>query len=207
MYVNIHTHHADERNDVMCVVNLPSGEQAIPEEGLFSVGVHPWDVDSLVPARLANICRILQQERVAAVGEIGLDKLSENGYEFQEPVFETQIKMANLLQKPIIIHCVKAYNELLRHKEMMTTPAIIHGFRGKPQLMDELCRAGFYISFGNRMNEESLLQTPANRLFFETDNDEDADIKEIYIRAAKIRKCSASELETQIESNFRTIFP
>ncbi|HOU68740.1 MAG TPA: TatD family hydrolase [Paludibacteraceae bacterium] len=206
MYINIHTHKVDERDDVKCIVNLPSDVKEIPDEGRFSVGVHPWDVDHLVHAKLSDICRLLQERNVVAIGEIGLDQLSENGYERQETVFETQIKMANLLQKPIIIHCVKAYNEIVRYKGTISVPAIIHGFRGKPQLADQLCRAGYFISFGNKFNEESLIQTPTNRLFLETDDDEEADIKEIYERVAALRNCSVEELKKQIERNYEGIF-
>ena len=76
----------------------------------------------------------------------------------QLEVFKGQIELSEREEKPLIIHCVKAIDGLLRlrrdlHPKM---PWMFHGFRGKPQQLRSLLAAGFYVSFGFHYNEESL---------------------------------------------------
>ena len=75
------------------------------------------------------------------------------------------------LDKPLVIHLVKAMSELLKLKQQIkpANPWIIHGFRGKAALAEECLRHGFYLSFGEKYQEEALRITPAGRLFLETD--------------------------------------
>lgn len=204
MYINIHTHNIELRENVCSVVNFKIEESLPDYRGLYSIGIHPWEIRSLSSYDSNKLLSKLSDEQAFAIGEIGLDKLAECDMALQIELFKTQIEIANRLKKPIIIHCVKAFNELLLLKREIKTNAIIHGFRGKPQLMKDLCKAGFFISFGEKFNEDSLKEVPMDRLFLETD-DAKIDIQSIYQTAAKIKQCDISILEKSIEENFQKI--
>ena len=79
--------------------------------------------------------------------------------------------LSETLRKPLILHIVKAFPEIIALKKQWrpTQPWIIHGFRGKPQLARELLAHGFHLSFGKKYNPASLARTPPSRLLHETD--------------------------------------
>lgn len=204
MLINIHTHRREERPAIRSILNLRDGQ--LPTSGqLASAGIHPWEVDETSTLKLPQLRQLLETKNIIALGEIGLDKTRGATMREQSKIFEQQICIANELRKPIIIHCVKAFDELLALKREMQTAAIIHGFRGKPQQMRSLCKAGFFISFGEKFNEETMREMPIDQLFLETD-DSKADIRTIYRRAAALKAMAESTLEAKIEANFRKVF-
>ena len=101
-----------------------------------------------------------------------------------------------------MIHCVKAYNELIPiHKAISPKQAwIIHGFRGKPAQAEQLIRAGFYISLGEQFNPDSAKAIPAERLFIESDESNVA-IADIYAAVAQARGTTVEELALQTIKN------
>ena len=142
-----------------------------------------------------------------AVGEAGLDKNSEASLSFQLEVFVHHVVLSERVGKPMVIHLVKALDELLRLKRELrpVQPWIIHGFRGKPALAETLIRHGFYLSFGEKYQEETLKQIPGDRLFLETD-ESDMPIEVCYKRAALLRGCSEKELFESVSRNVRVVF-
>jgi len=143
-----------------------------------------------------------------------LDKCISTSLELQLEVFTKQALLANKLGKPLIIHCVRAFNELLQRKQSLkpTVPWIIHGFTGKPALAGQLVRHGCFLSFGkallhkNSGASRSLARVPLERVFLETDAAEDISIGEIYTAAAKILVLPLEELQRQIVANFKRVF-
>lgn len=181
-----HTHHKRRRD---AVINLAAGEQ--PEEGyLYSAGVHPWETAglSLPPcARMAEVERLASLPQVVAIGETGLDRLRGGPPDMQMELLRCHAALSESTGKPLLLHVVKAYPEIIRLKRELSPsqPWIIHGFRGKPQLAAELVRAGFLLSLGERFNPDSAAVIPADRLLVETD-ESDLPIAEI---ARRIRFC------------------
>jgi TatD DNase family protein len=110
--------------------------------------------------------------------------------------------LAEEVKKPLIIHCVKGLDEIIAmHKETVPQQAwIIHGFRGKPQQAEQLVKAGFYLSFGERFNVESLKATPLERLFVESD-ESNFGIYEIYRRISQTKGYSIEELAMTVRKN------
>lgn len=106
-----------------------------------------------------------------AIGESGLDRLRGASLDRQEAIFRRQVAISESVGKPMILHVVKAFPEIMRLRRELSPaqPWVIHGFRGKPQLAAELLREGFYISLGERFNRETAEIIPADRLFVETD--------------------------------------
>jgi len=154
----------------------------------------------------------MQDKNCLAIGECGLDKRIEIPLPFQQMVFEKQLELAEQYQKPVIIHCVAAFNEVIAIKKKMniSVPMIIHGFSKNETIAQQLIDHGFYLSFGKYLIRNPELESvfksiPNNRLFLETDTIEEG-IEEIYHLAAKYKQLSLNELQEIIESNFNTVF-
>lgn len=180
MYLyNIHTHKVDDAScqeyEVKSILNT------YPEDFYekrnqhpdcwFSCGVHPWNTeDSDLQLRLLE--EIIVDPNVVAVGEAGLDKLRGAEMSVQIDVFRKQIELALSANKPLIIHCVKAWDELIRlYKEYegSNIPWIIHGYRGNPLQTEQLSKVGFKFSIGEKFNPDSLKNIPLTDIFCETD--------------------------------------
>ncbi len=173
-----------------------------------SVGIHPWyltdDNENTCVQKLQNI---IHSNRIVAIGEAGLDKLKGPSLSIQTSVFRQEIALAEKYHLPMVIHCVRMFNELIQLKKEMAPkqPWIIHGFRGKASVAQELLRHGCWLSFGSTYQEEALQITPTQRLFIETDESEEP-IESIYFRIAKSRGVSAEELAETVQKNVREVF-
>ena len=104
-----HTHHL--RHDAW--VNRAPGD--ILEPGYtYSVGVHPWDAGSFDLRALEEAAR---HDCVKAIGETGLDTLRGPSLDIQESVFREHVRLSEMFGKPLIIHCVKAFDRLMALKK------------------------------------------------------------------------------------------
>jgi len=187
-YIDFHTHHTPDRQDVLAVV-----------DGRDTWGIHPWRADEefAVPDLSATF----------AIGECGLDALRGPSMAVQEEVFLQQIRLSEQVRKPLIIHCVKALDRLLQmHREQRPTMSwMFHGFRGKPQQLHSLLDSGFFVSFGHSCNDESLRLCPLDRLLLETD-DRTCSIVELYNSVAEKRGLEVTALCKAMAENYRTFF-
>jgi TatD DNase family protein len=145
---------------------------------------------------------------VVAIGEAGLDRLAATPIDIQQDLFARQAHLAEALQKPFIIHCVKAWEELIAVKKQIKpeTTWIIHGFRGKPDLAEQLVRQGFHLSFGAYFNPGSLPVAYPNHILTETD-DADSSIQWVYCRIASALHITEDELGKQVQKNVKSLFP
>lgn len=173
----------------------------------ISVGIHPWDIDNSWRELFSVIKEYAHKENVCAIGECGIDKLKSTAtIEQQLEVFKAHALLAEEVNKPLIIHCVKGTDEIVAlHKDIAPEQAwIIHGFRGKPQQAEQLTKNGFYISFGNRFNNDSLKATPLDKLFVESD-DSNTAINEIYQNIATAKGYTIEELALAVIKNAEKI--
>ena len=197
-FIDIHTHNK-ESNNLSSILN--SNEYIAGRR--ISIGIHPWDISGDWKELFATIRMNAYKENVCAIGECGIDKLKPPaGEELQQEVFKAHALLAEEAKKPLIIHCVKGFDTIISlRKEISPKQAwIIHGFRGKPQQAEQLIKNGFYISYGEKFNSESLKNTPKERLFIESDESEKS-IEEIYNGIAEIKGCSTAELSVTIMHN------
>jgi TatD DNase family protein len=211
-FINLHTHEAKNQANVLELINQYPQEfdSDIPS---YSIGIHPWySVKERLESDLEIIESKMQDKNCLALGECGLDKRIEIPLPFQQMVFEKQLELAVQYQKPVIIHCVAAFNEVIAIKKKMniSVPMIIHGFSKNETIAQQLIDHGFYLSFGKYLIRNPELESvfksvPNNRLFLETDTI-DEEIEEIYHLAAKYKQLSLNELQEIIESNFNTVF-
>ena len=179
----------------------------------YSIGIHPWYIDeNRLESDLNSIKNKLQLKECIALGECGLDKRIETPLEVQISVFEKQIALAEKYQKPLVLHLVGAFEELLAIKKRLkvSVPMIIHGFSKNQQVAKQLIENGFYLSFGKYLLRnpelEAVFQSiPNDKFFLETDTI-DETIEEVYALAAKYKNRSIEDLIEMVNSNFKTVF-
>lgn len=211
-YFNLHTHKFTNQPELLELVNQYPWEfdAVIP---FYSIGIHPWFiVEERLESDFTIIERQLQEPGCLAMGECGLDKRIEVGMELQQVVFEKQLLLAQKYQKPVVIHCVAAFQELIEITKKLTisVPILIHGFSKSEQLAKQLLDNGYYISFGKYLLQNPELETvfksmPNDRFFLETDTAEES-LATVYALAAKYKGISVEEIQEQINSNFNTVF-
>jgi TatD DNase family protein len=156
--------------------------EAWSSEPYCSVGLHPWYINAEWKSEMDKVHTAAAAENVLFIGETGLDKLRGADSELQEAIFIEHIRISESVGKPLIIHCVKAFDEIiaLRKKMRPQQQWIIHGFRGKPQQAQQLLDNGFQLSFGEHFNADSLtLAFHRRSLWLETDESPHS-IEEIY---------------------------
>ena len=213
---DVHTHTPcttdDEEEYCRCILNVyPLGFEMAKEDQaltcLFSCGVHPWYAENAEP-QIKFLKEIASDLKIVAIGEVGYDKLKGADLKIQKEVFETQVELSESVKKPLVVHCVKAWGELLESKKNMqpTQPWIVHGYRGKPRLTEQLLDSGFYFSIGTKFNTESLNLIPCDRMFCETD-DKMSKIADVYKAVSAERDMKTNDLMRDIEQNVKNIFP
>ncbi len=212
---DVHTHQIllEDTDDPYhsCILDVYPLEFEVAKESYsrhaFSCGIHPWYSEDS-ENQMLYFKEIVSDPRIVAIGETGLDKLKGPSYDIQIPVFKEHITLSEKLKKPLIIHCVKAWEELIkiRQETEPTQPWIIHGYRGKPELTRRLIKEGFMFSVGDDINVESMELIPIESLFCETDEDV-MDIREVYAQAAQAMNMDLDDFAEKIAMNVHRIFP
>lgn len=209
---NLHTHKVAQDADTVALVNQYPWEfdVTIP---LYSIGIHPWYINE---ERLESDLKLIEDKlalkECLALGECGLDKRIEVPMALQLEVFEKQIDLAEKYQKPLVLHLVAAFDELLAIKKQknISVPIIIHGFSKNKQVAQQLLEAGFYLSFGKYLlrNPELkavFLSIPNDRFFLETDTIEES-LNEVYALAADYKMMSIAEMKSTVAANWNRVF-
>ena len=211
-FFNLHTHKFSNNPTTLELVNQYPWEfdAAIPN---YSIGIHPWYInESRLESDLKIIEEKLQLKQCLALGECGLDKRIEIPMATQIAVFEKQIALAEKFQKPLVLHLVAAFDELIaiKNRLQISVPIIIHGFSKNQQVAKQLIDNGLYLSFGKYLLRnpelESVFQSiPNDRFFLETDTIEET-LEEVYILAAKYKNIPIEDLKEIVNSNFNSVF-
>ena len=211
MYYDIHTHKIPGGNgDIFAVMNIYVADAGdnhylLNADIPCSIGIHPWYIKKEnIRKELDLIEKYITFPNIKMLGECGLDKLCQTDFELQKETFSSQILISEKYSKPMLIHCVKSFDEIIacRKKHAPKQFWIIHGFRGNPQQAKQLTDNGFFLSFGFNYNEKSIKNIPMERVFFETD-DSGRDIRDIYKKAAGTLGISIDNLIREVETNIR----
>lgn len=175
-FSDIHTHLVGKSDSVL---SIPFHEV----EGIdqpYSLQLHPWHLTGNEQITAFEQCARLRlsDPNFIALGECGLDPLCSTPMDLQHAAFLSALRLAKELHKPLIIHCVKLWSELINDvsqvlslEERVSLPVIIHGYRKGPQLARQLLDAGFSLSLGKHYHKEVRDLIPPDRLYFETDED------------------------------------
>lgn len=211
-FFNLHKHQFSNQTNVLELVNQypQKFDASIPN---YSIGIHPWHIlEDRIDEDLSIIESKLKDEKCLAIGECGLDKRIEYPIALQQMVFEKQLALAEKYRKPVVIHCVAAFQEVIATKKKMaiSVPMIIHGFSKNKETAEQLIANGFYISFGKYLLRNPELELvfksiPKERLFLETDTIEEG-IAAVYELAARYKNIEMGEMKAIINANFDTVF-
>jgi TatD DNase family protein len=215
-YIDIHTHGGVPAHDVYIIESLMAHDIKTAEtiSGMaYTIGIHPWFLNENNHKQLISyVDSSAYLPDVIAIGEAGFDKLRGPSLDLQREAFEEQVEIAEEHKKPVIIHCVRAWEEILAsHKKLdPQTPWLIHGFRGNIELARQLLSKGMYISFWFdfviRPESTVLLKSlPKDRIFLETDG-AGISIKEIYRKVASDLELTIDEMKVIISNNFKNFF-
>jgi TatD DNase family protein len=216
-FINIHSHHCNG-SEYICIRNVIAGKEDIPdsENVFFSYGFHPWFIDNReeVEVQLAQMSNIITRDQCLMIGECGLDKVCETPMDWQEKVFIQQIQISERLNLPMIIHCVKAFEEVLKiRKEMKAKqPWIFHGYGGSQQLAERIVKEGCYLSFGKLIFQSgskslaTLKSIDPSQFFLETDEADDVTIEDIYKQACRVKGIDMLVLKKRIIENYQMLF-
>lgn len=199
--------HHHNRENTYGIYNLEPKE--IVTEKKFSVGIHPKDIDENWEENFEKIKEISLLQNCVAIGECGLDGLISVNENLQKEVFEKHILWANQINKPVIIHCVKRFSEIIPFQKIAEIPLVIHGFNKKKTIADEILKHGFYLSFGKSVLHSLSLQSilkefPLEKMFLETD-DANFNIEELYQKTAEIKGISIENLHNKILKNLESL--
>lgn len=175
-----------------------------------SFGLHPWFIAQRSPDWLAVLEKLLIKHPTAGVGEIGIDHAIENRDDAdQEAVFLAQLEIARNLERPVSIHCRRAWGrliELLDDFGDLPRGMLIHCFGGSAEIATELVKRGGYISFSGSITRPNarkagpaIRAVPDDRILIETDApdilptsaagplNEPANIRFVLEKAAELR--------------------
>ena len=207
-FFDIHTHKKASSKNIFSIENKYPNDTDFTNP--FSIGIHPWFIkQENVAEELLSIEEKLKDKNCFALGECGLDKISAIDFELQKEVFKKQIQLSEKYQKPLIIHCVKAHQELIEIKKELKPIQIwiLHGFNKNYQVAESLLKNGIILSFGTAIINHKKVQEVVSKvhissLLLETDDALHTDIKQVYRKASKLKNIGVEELQQKIKQYY-----
>ncbi|MBQ3656127.1 MAG: TatD family hydrolase [Bacteroidales bacterium] len=210
-FTDVHTHFFNAFNTF--VIDVSDDFTKALKADFFSVGVHPRTEKTLEDLEdiFLALNLLAQEKNCVAIGECGFDKFSPLSLSEQEKIFKTQILIAQRFSKPLIIHCVRLYNEVIRvlKKTNFTLPVIFHGYNADIQTTKNLLKypnINFSFTEKSLTGEKSLPEIPLERIFVESDTNEKTNFASLIKKIADIKNTGFDEIKTGIDKNFERLF-
>ena len=213
--------------------NIKSSQFAIDisrkyDQIFATVGISPNDIEDMEVEDLDKIYEIAQNDKVVAIGEIGLDYYwNKENKEKQKEFFIKQIEIADKLNLPIVIHCRDAVMDILdilKNKACPQKRGIFHCCMLNKELIKEAVKLGFYISFSGNITfktakpEESVNEVPLDKILIETDSpylapepfrgkrNDSGNVKLVAQKIAEIKNLSLEEIAKATYENAKKIY-
>lgn len=210
-FIDVHTHKNSLSENVFSIENKYPNSLNFTTP--FSIGIHPWFINKEnLEKEFLVVEEKLKDKNCYAIGECGLDKVTEVDFQLQKEVFKKQILLSEKYKKPLIIHCVKAHQEIIEFKKELKPLQIwiLHGFNKNLQVAQSLLKNEIILSFGaaiinNNKIQEVVQEISLNTILLESDNSE-INIKEIYNKVAILKSIEVLALQQKIKENFTKIF-
>ncbi len=189
-------------------------------------GLHPMYIDVHRQADLAELGRWLEARRPVAIGEIGLDLFVRDlNFTRQEYFYVEQLKLARAHDLPVLLHCRRANDAILKHLRRIRVPGgIAHAFSGSRQQADEFLKLGFKLGFGGAFTwsratrlRELARDLPLEGIVLETDSpdippawlgrgrNEPAELAGIAAALAELRGIAVAEVAQATTANARAV--
>ena len=207
--IDIHTHKLNLDKDSVVVLDPRNIPEKKPE--LSCLGVHPWYLEEIKDVK--EFLNTNYDGNIYALGEIGLDKVCKVPFSRQIEAFNLQLEFAKSQNiQRIIIHCVKAYDDVFKiiKQSDYDQKILFHDFHSSKEMAFQLLNHfDAYFSFGNKIPKknkkslEVLKFIPKEKIFFETDDQYEFSINDIYHAAANVLMLQPGALEKQISMNFQ----
>lgn len=198
----------------------------------FAVGLHPLEAQKWTPSLARETEKIAQSDpRVVAIGETGLDFYKAENPEEQKRAFWEQLAIAQRLDKPVIIHCRDAAQDLVQlvkqfqNQQHGAVKGVMHCWAGSPEETQNCLDLGFYISFSGLVTFKNAKQVqasakivPDHRLLVETDcpflapvpkrgkRNEPSYVRYVAAKVAELRNVSLETLAETTTQNARDLF-
>ncbi|MDK2978235.1 MAG: TatD DNase family protein [Bacteroidales bacterium] len=213
-YLNFHAHQQEPGEDEIVIQSQFLQQNfTMQSDGkiFYTAGLHPWHAGQMSLDQIEKkLGKFISEKKIIAIGESGLDKLKGAKWETQFQVFKKHIEISEKFQLPLVIHSVKAHNEILKLKKDTRARSnwVIHNFTGSKQMAMDFIDHGFYLSICHHIkNKNSRInhffhQLPKDKIFLETD-DFDISIKELYQIAADKMEISIEKLKLQLILNLQ----
>lgn len=191
-----------------------------------TVGVHPNDIDDVV---MDDFVHLMKEEKVVAVGEIGLDYYrTTDTYKQvkQREIFEQFINLAYQYQKPLVLHCRNAHRdaiEILSSAKNILYGGVAHSFTGTLEEAKKYLDLGLFLGFNGiitfaRQYDEIVINTPLEKILLETDapyltpepyrgqRNEPAYVIEVAGKLAELKKVSLDKIINVTTQNALNLF-
>ena len=216
LYLNFHAHQQMPNENEIIIQSKFLQEDLIISNNdkiFFTAGLHPWHANALSKIEVVEkLKKLIQSNVIIAIGETGIDKLKGPNLETQIEIFKAHVEVAEKFNLPVIVHSVRAHNEILKLKIDLksSTTWVIHHFNGSKQVAEDFLNHGFYLSVCHHIkNDKTKLSEyfkdlPQDKIFLETD-DFKIDIKELYLIAAKKMNLSIQQLKKQLVNNLKDL--
>jgi TatD DNase family protein len=217
-FVDIHTHNSIvEDSKFIRIYNIQLDEHFdLSTKDNLSIGLHPWNLDKINNIELCfkKITELSKTSSVLAIGECGIDRKISVELSVQENIFVRHIEISEMFEKPLIIHCVRAFDRILKyHKEIHPSqPWIVHGFSSNKGIANELINNEIRLSFGHRVlnaPDEKLAyikELRSDDFFLETDEKDVQMLIELYNKIAILREENLEVLKNNQLNNFAKTF-
>lgn len=205
-------------------------EYAATHEGCYAaVGIHPHDAKTWQDEDAARLTAWTQEEKVVAIGEIGLDYYYDlSPRDVQQDVCLKQMELAYRLDVPVVYHVRDAHQDmidLMKAQHGKLSGGIIHCFSGSWEIAREYLKMGFYISFAGPVTfkkapklQEAAVNVPLDRILVETDSpyltpepyrgrrNEPAHVYHVAEKIAALRGMSLEDFAAQTTANAMRVY-
>ena len=249
-FFDTHAHYNDEKFDedreeiikkiyeegitkTVCIgYDVKNSEKALEIANTYSFiyatcGISPNDIEDFSKENLQKIEEMAKNEKIVAIGEIGLDYYwNKDNKEKQKELFINQIKIANTLNKPIVIHTRDATIDTIDilKKYPVNKKGIFHCCPLNQELIKEGLKLGFYISFSgnitfkNAKAYESVSIVPIDKILIETDSpyltpepfrgkrNDSSKVKFVAEKIAEIKKLTLEEVSQKTYQNAERVY-
>lgn len=212
-FINLHSHRKPQSDDEFVIRNAyhfmdEKKVDALPYS--VSAGIHPWHLKEDFSLQINQLAKLASCKNVIAIGECGLDRIKGPAIKIQIEAFRAQIDIANRVNKPMILHLVKSYSDILAFAHLIKTPWIVHGFKGNSIEAENLIKKGVRFSFGPRLLTDKTMQAlftsiPLEFTYLETDTKRIL-IDEMYQKTTLLKNLKIDDLRTVIWLNFTRDF-
>jgi len=211
-------------------VNLSSAFKVIEISKRFKnilpmIGIHPSEIDSFKDEDINELEKIIKNEKIIGIGEIGLDYTYNTDKNKQREIFEKQLYLAEKYNLPVVIHIRNTLDDVFNILKNYKIIPIWHSCTGNLKEIEKFLEIGGYLSFSGIITfknahklREVVKVVPLERIFLETDSpyltpepyrgkiNEPSYVKFIYQKFAEIKNIEFNELERIIENNFKKLF-